>query len=471
MFRKINNDKSIQELQQIIDEGGSASVIINKIEHMVDTHKNPLESINTLFSLTESLLKKILSNNESCGKNIHIYHDINKNTTIIDKKKIKDAIYIRNKTAHALLVRNIAKTDFAVNTYIKYIRIIAYENKIDLDKFIPKEKIDIKIEEKPRYRTKKTIFVISFICILLLCFYYFNGTSNLNFLTGSTTGTYYSTAQNIKEIIAPDITVLESKGSIDNMKRIGLSNEDEPIVAFVQNDILQDLSEKARSHKIEEKKILNKTKVLMPLYKEEIHILVREDDLNIKNFRDLKGKRISIGMENSGTARTAELLYFKLFHEKINEVYYPFNEALKELKDKSIDAIILIGGQPLSKKLNKNMYEVRLIPYEGEPLEGYSIGYITKESYPWLKQEKIKTLSIESFIVTNIICNKESLVNLKEFIQKLKEYKMNPIKKKHLKITHPKLEDFFKNRCLPTLPKGLEYHTLVKWSTTWCKKE
>jgi TRAP-type uncharacterized transport system substrate-binding protein len=258
-------------------------------------------------------------------------------------------------------------------------------------------------------------------------------------------------------------------GSMDNMKRIGLSQVDEPIVAFVQNDVLKYLSEESRSGDREKQEILNKTKVLMPIYEGEIHILVREDNLEIKNFRDLKDKKISIGMYNSGTAITAKSLYFKLFHQEINKVYQPFEEALKALKDKSVDAIVLTGGQPLSK-LNKKMNKVRLIPYKGEPLEGYGIGDITKNSYPWLKQDNIRTLSIKSFIVTNINTNQENLIYLTGFIQKFKEYKINLRKENHLQTTHPKLEDLAKHRCLPTLPLGLEYHQLVKWDTPWCKK-
>ena len=207
----------------------------------------------------------------------------------------------------------------------------------------------------------------------------------------------------------------------------------------------------------------------MPIYDGEIHILVREDNLDIQNFRDLKDKKISIGMKDSGTAITAKALYFKLFHEEIDKIYQPFKEALKALKDRSIDAVVLTGGQPLSK-LNKNRIGVRLISYKGEPLDGYSIGYIKKSSYPWLKEEKIRTLSVKSFIVTNIDSNRENLLYLKEFLEKLKEYKINLRNNKDVKVSHPKLKDLAQQRCLPVLPIGLEYHQFVKWDTPWCKK-
>ncbi len=460
-------DKPMKKLQAKIDRGESASTIINDIEQM-DTHKNPLESINTLFSITESLLKEILQNNKPCGKNISLYQSKNRDT-IVNLQQIKKAISIRHETTHSLLIRDIIKTDFAIETYIKYIRIIAYENKIDLDTFVPlsTEELNLSRQKKPLNIVK---LIVMSLLVLLLFFFYFNRTLNPKFLTGSSTGTYYLIAQDIKAFIAPNLVVLESEGSVTNMKSIGESKEKgEPILAFVQNDVLKDLSKEARSGDRDKQKILNKTKVLMPIYNEEIHILVREKNLDIKNFKDLKGKRISIGMRDSGTAITTKSLYLNLFHEEINKVYQPFNEALKSLKDRSVDAIVLTGGQPLSK-LNRNISGIRLISYEGEPLDGYAVGYIKKSSYSWLKEEKIRTLFIKSFIVTNIDSNKENLLYLKSFLEKLEDFKVNIRKEKHLKNMHPKLKDLANETCLPNLPRGLEYHQLVKWNTPWCKK-
>ena len=135
MFKNfLNKDRLIKKIQEKIDRGESASAIINEIEKM-DIHKNPLESINILFSITESLLKRVLDNNKPCGKNISLYHSKNSDT-IVNIQQIQKAISIRHETTHALLVRDVIKTDFAIHTYIKYIRIIAYENNIDLDDFI-----------------------------------------------------------------------------------------------------------------------------------------------------------------------------------------------------------------------------------------------------------------------------------------------------------------------------------------------
>jgi len=87
-----------------------------------------------------------LENNKPCGKNICLYQSKNIDT-IIDVQKIQKAISIRHDTAHNLLIRDIIKTDFAIDTYIKYIRIIAYENKVDLDKFILSPRLEKTLTE------------------------------------------------------------------------------------------------------------------------------------------------------------------------------------------------------------------------------------------------------------------------------------------------------------------------------------
>jgi len=53
MFKMFSNrDNFMKELQEKIYRGESVLVIITEIEEM-DIHRNPLESINTLFSITE----------------------------------------------------------------------------------------------------------------------------------------------------------------------------------------------------------------------------------------------------------------------------------------------------------------------------------------------------------------------------------------------------------------------------------
>ena len=53
----------------------------------------------------------------------------------------------------------------------------------------------------------------------------------------------------------------------------------------------------------------------MPLYKEEIHFLVRKDE-PIDFIHQIKGRAIWMDMEKSGTYLTALNIYSKLFQER-----------------------------------------------------------------------------------------------------------------------------------------------------------
>ncbi len=478
MIKKLfNQNQIIQAIDRYRKSGKPVRVILNSIKDL-NTKKHPLEAILPLQWIFESLIKKILENNNVkysniLSKNLKEYFKLYPHS-LLNKYKIKEVRDLRNYFQHGGVIRD-NRMSRMINSFILAIEFIAMEANIDLNSFVPQFSIEDmekfaeenKIEEESEKKSYIKYLIIPFSAIV--AYYFFVYQNKITFLTGSPTGTYYLIAQDIKKTIASNLTVLKSEGSMDNLKHIGLSKESNPIITFVQNDVLKYLSKEAHSGDIDKQKILNKTKILMPIYDGEIHILVREDNLDIQNFRDLKDKKISIGMKDSGTAITAKALYFKLFHEEIDKIYQPFKEALKALKDRSIDAVILTGGQPLSK-LNKNRIGVRLISYKGEPLDGYSIGYIKKSSYPWLKEEKIRTLSVKSFIVTNIDSNRENLLYLKEFLEKLKEYKINLRNNKDVKVSHPKLKDLAQQRCLPSLPIGLEYHQFVKWDTPWCKK-
>ena len=483
MIKKIFNQKIIKAIDRYRKNEEPVQVILDSIKDL-NTEIDPFEAIVPLQWILESLIKKILKNHgvkysNILSKNLKEYFKLYPHS-LLNKHKIKEVSEFRNYFQHGGIIRG-KRMPWMIDSYILAIELIAMEADIDLNSFVPKffsladmekfaEEIEEEEEEKKSY-IKKYWWVL-LLAIIPICYYFylFLSPNQITILTGSSKGTYYLIAQDIKESIAPNLIVKKTEGSVTNMEKIGSSQEEnEPIFTFVQNDVLQKLIKEANSGNIDKQKILNKTKVLMPIYNEEIHILVRENNLDIKNFRDLKDKKISIGMQNSGTAISAKSLYFKLFHEEIDFKYLAYDKALKALKDKSIDAIVLTGGQPLFK-LNRNINGIRLISYEGEPLDGYSIGYIKKNAYPWLKKEKIRTLSVKSFIVTNIGSNKENLKYLKSFIQKLKDFKVNLRQEKYLKNIHPKLKDLAKQRCLPALPIGLEYHQLVKWDTPWCKK-
>ena len=104
----------------------------------------------------------------------------------------------------------------------------------------------------------------------------------LTIITGSSTGTYFIFANDIKKALTNlmDIDIKESTGSIDNIRRI--STFDNNALAVVQSDVFGFLM---RSKENESKGLASKLSMIFPLYVEEVHILTKKD---IKSIDDLK---------------------------------------------------------------------------------------------------------------------------------------------------------------------------------------
>ena len=75
-------------------------------------------------------------------------------------------------------------------------------------------------------------------------------------------------------------------------------------LGIVQSDVLAFVSRVQTDPVL--KRIAKKTKMVFPLYNEEIHLLGRA---GIADFDDLPDRRVAIGREGSGTYLTARLLF------------------------------------------------------------------------------------------------------------------------------------------------------------------
>jgi hypothetical protein len=131
------------------------------------------------------------------------------------------------------------------------------------------------------------------------------------------------------------------------------------------------------------KRIASKTKMVFPLYNEEIHLLGRK---GISDFDDLADKRVAIGREGSGTYLTSRLM-FKV-SEVVPKEMVPIDtdEALAELKAGRIDAMFYVAGYPVKLLTDKVAEEdnLALIPITNKSvLEFYSSAEIPANTYKW----------------------------------------------------------------------------------------
>lgn len=221
---------------------------------------------------------------------------------------------------------------------------------------------------------------------------------DLGLITGSDKGTYYQFGLDLQKLVKPagiNLNVFTSKGSIENVyavyQRPGVP------MGIVQSDVLAFVS-RVQSDPIL-KQIARKTKMVFPLYNEEIHLLGKK---GIPDFDSLAGRRVAVGRDGSGTYLTARLL-FKLSEVSPSEmVPIDTGEALAELKAGRIDAMFYVAGYPvkLLKEDVSDKDELALIPITNKSvLEFYPPAEIPAGTYSW-QPATVNTAAVKAVLVS-----------------------------------------------------------------------
>jgi TRAP transporter TAXI family solute receptor len=217
-------------------------------------------------------------------------------------------------------------------------------------------------------------------------------------ITGGEGGTYYHFGQDLKRLLKPngiDVTVHASKGAVDNVYAV--SQRPGVQLAIVQSDVLAFVA-RVQSDPVLSR-IAKKTRMVFPLYNEEVHLLGRR---GIRDFDDLTGKRVAIGRDGSGTYLTARLL-FKLSEVAPAEmVLIDTGEALAELKAGRIDAMFYVAGYPV-KLLKEDVTEkdgLELIPITNKSItEFYPRAEIPANVYEW-QRTPVSSVAVKAVLVS-----------------------------------------------------------------------
>jgi len=222
--------------------------------------------------------------------------------------------------------------------------------------------------------------------------------ADLGLITGSERGTYYQFGLNLQALLKPqgiDLTVYPSKGSVENIyavyQRPGVQ------LGIVQGDVLAFVG-RVQSDPVL-KRIASKTRMVFPLYNEEIHLLGRRD---ITDFDDLADKRVAIGREGSGTYLTSRLLFKTSEVTPREMVPIDTDEALAELKAGRIDAMFYVAGYPVKLLTEKVAAgdNLALIPIINKSiLEFYPAAEIPGGTYAW-QPTAVKTAAVKAVLVS-----------------------------------------------------------------------
>jgi uncharacterized protein len=220
----------------------------------------------------------------------------------------------------------------------------------------------------------------------------------MNIMTGGEKGTYYQFGLNLQQLVKSkgiDLGVQPSTGSIENLYAVFKKPNTQ--IGILQSDVLAFVTRVQSNPTLV--RIAQKTKLVFPLYNEEVHLLGKN---NILNFEELQGKRIAVGEDGSGTYLTA-MLIFEVTGIKPSEIVTVGTDvALSKLKAGEIDAMFYVAGFPV-KLFTEDVTEsdgLALIPIKNaKAAEFYPQAYIPAGTYPWQHSE-ITTVAVKAFLVS-----------------------------------------------------------------------
>ena len=166
-----------------------------------------------------------------------------------------------------------------------------------------------------------------------------------NIMTGGPAGTYIKIGRDIAGLgkaCGQTLNVVESAGSLENF--IGVRNRKNTQFGIVQNDVLEYLKT-FEANDPEIQTAVRGVRIMFPLYNEEVHVLSKTD---IKTMADLSGRKVAIGVKDSGTYLTATLMLDILQVKDVQKVEVNPDKALPQLEAGDIDALFYVAGAPAS---------------------------------------------------------------------------------------------------------------------------
>lgn len=287
---------------------------------------------------------------------------------------------------------------------------------------------------------------------------------NPGIATGSSSGLYMRFGEDIAKLCAnygisldssdPNryrypkfrVNVYATQGGFDSVKR--LRYEREVQLAIVQSDLRYFATQRIKDEYDPKKReawrqIADEIKLVLPLYREKVHILVRPEDKD--RFRDLAGlmkagATVNVGQISSGGMITCLMIeeIVKSSREWQNNGnrtwkprYHPESAALDMLVGNNprdrVDAVILVGGVPypalknfgIDYAVKKGLFragvepkpELAMLPVGAEVQDilansefgGYHADEINVQDYEFMGQssEKIDTVGVYSCLVTH----------------------------------------------------------------------
>lgn len=223
---------------------------------------------------------------------------------------------------------------------------------------------------------KRILLVLFAIGVPAGAWFWFFGrdqTTVLRLATGGVTGTYHRLGQAIKACVEeefPDLVIelQTSRGALENLRLLRTGQVD---MAFVQNDTPGE----------------PEVTSLLPAHKEVLHLIVNSD--SIQSVAELRGKRVAVGPEQSGTERLVQRLlqHYNLVYDDFIPIYASTQAAHQLFRAGQLDAVFAVSGlnsascQRLLDVPGSELLGLEELGQQGGPVDGFSLVYPYVQPY------------------------------------------------------------------------------------------
>ena len=230
---------------------------------------------------------------------------------------------------------------------------------------------------------------------------------SIRFGTAGIGGNYYAFGQALADVLASEnesqkVEVKETAGSAANLRLLSGKYIQ---MAVAQEDMIHDAWN--GSGIFTEKGEQRGYAAVAGLYAEACQIVTAEKS-GIDSIRDLRGKKVCIGEEDSGTAQNAKqiLLSYGLNEDMTEMICMNYKEAAEALKNGEIDAFFCTAGVR-TEAVNElaGQMSVRLLGIDKEQQESltgtydYYLPYVIPAGTYNGQDQKIETIGVRSVLL------------------------------------------------------------------------
>lgn len=294
-------------------------------------------------------------------------------------------------------------------------------------------------------------------------------------VTADERSTAYEVGRDLGRLVAEPagftLRAVHTAGSSENVRR--LRQDPDVKFALLQADVIQAYVDEAAAGNAEAADLIQRLRLVLPLYQSEIYFIVRRD-APIDYLHELGGQRISAGPIGSAAALTTASVYRRLFGRGLGEDqarYESTEDGLARLvTDRSVDVVVYIGGQPARLLTDMRPEARQLIRFlrldAGHPssrgvLDSYAAATIAAANYPNLLSEDLPTLASLTWLATYNYAQPDLTEMLAQFSRSF--CRQLPTLRAE---GHPKWNEV--RVALPPLPQGWRYSLTTSRPLSQC---